>query len=89
VRFQTFSWGVKNMQIPQLVGIRHFRQRRRICRTSSRSVESQLIPWSSRDRQRRDILKQGRLVQAGLPHTMTTLMPTVEKAAKLVASRMW
>jgi hypothetical protein len=33
-----------------------------------------------------DILKGGRLVQMGLPRTMTTITPEVEKAATLIAS---
>jgi hypothetical protein len=35
-----------------------------------------------------DILKGGRLVQVGLPRTMTTMTPGVERAARLIASRM-
>lgn len=35
-----------------------------------------------------DILKAGRLVQIGLPHTVTTITPAVEKAATQIASRM-
>jgi hypothetical protein len=35
-----------------------------------------------------DILKGGRLVQIGLPRTMATMTPAVQKAAQLIASRM-
>jgi hypothetical protein len=35
-----------------------------------------------------DILKGGRLVQVGLPRTMTTMTPAVERAARVIASRM-
>lgn len=37
---------------------------------------------------RLDILKGGRLVEVGLPRTMATLTPAVEKAARLMAGRM-
>ena len=35
-----------------------------------------------------DILKGGRLVQMGLPRTIASMTPAVEKAARLIASRM-